>query len=400
MWIEIIKMSLESLLANKTRSFLSMLGIIIGVATVIAVFAIGQGAQKAVDDQFQGLSANSIMVFAGRGKTGSSKLNVADAQVILKEAKYILTATGAKNGSGSVSYGTESESGAFIGCDENYFHISNLEIDLGKTFTKEDIDDRAKVAVLGSKMAEALYGENAERVGTFITISGKKLEVIGILKEKGVSMGKFNMDEAVFFPNTTAESSIFGKAGMVMLNLLVDSVDNVELAKEEVTNILRDEHRLRASQDNDFDFWDAGSMVGEAQDAARLMSLLLISIATITLLVSGIGIMNVMFVTVAERTKEIGIAKAIGGKRGNILSQFLLESVILSMIGGVIGVLAGNGIIYIVNRTSFSELVKLSPSIMGIVVGVGFSVLVGIFFGFYPALKASRLDPVDALRSE
>ncbi|MCK5211876.1 FtsX-like permease family protein [Candidatus Parcubacteria bacterium] len=210
-------------------------------------------------------------------------------------------------------------------------------------------------------------------------------------------MGRSSLDDAVFLPNTFAEKSILGSKAFLMIFTLADDVENIEIASKEIVSVLRNEHKLRDSQDDDFRIMDAGAMVGAAQDAAALMSLLLTAIAAITLLVSGIGIMNVMFVTVAERTKEIGIAKAIGGKQGDILSQFLLESVILSMMGGVIGLIIGNSIIFIFRNT---ELISLAPSLMGIIIGFGFSALVGITFGFYPALKASRLDPVDALRSE
>ena len=185
-----------------------------------------------------------------------------------------------------------------------------------------------------------------------------------------------------------------------MLNIEADSVDNIKLATEEVTAILREAHKLKEDAEDDFRVMDAGSMVGAAQDTASLMSLVLTLIAAITLVVSGIGIMNVMFATVSERTKEIGIAKAIGGKRKDILTQFLLESVTLSIIGGIIGVVIGTGIIYLSNKTQLASLITLAPSFSGVVIGVSFSVLVGVAFGFYPALKASRLDPVDALRSE
>jgi len=201
----------------------------------------------------------------------------------------------------------------------------------------------------------------------------------------------------VILPNTAAEKNILGGRGMVMINIQADSVDNIEAATQEITAILRAEHKLKIDQEDDFRIMDAGSMVATAQETAKMMSYLLTAIAAITLLVSGIGIMNVMFVTVAERTKEIGIAKAIGGKRADILWQFLLESVILSMLGGLIGIGLGLGLIPLVAKIN---IITLAYSWNGPIIGFSFSVLVGIFFGFYPAFKASRLDPVDALRSE
>lgn len=376
-----------------------MLGIIIGVSTVIAVFAIGQGAQQAVDEQFEGLSAKSILIMnmRGRGATGSSKLDTADAKVILEQAEHVAEATALIRGSKTVSYGTESSNLDITGVDESYFAISNLDLDQGRLFTLQDISTQAKIAILGSGVAASIFEEGKNIIGETITVGGKKLEIVGAIEETGRNMGPTSLDDAVMVPLSTAKKSILGRDSFIMISTQADSVENVELATEEITTVLREEHNLRASDEDDFRIFDAGSMVGAAQDAARLMSLLLTAIAAITLLVSGIGIMNVMFVTVAERTKEIGIAKAIGGKRGDILSQFLLESVVLSMIGGIIGVIIGNGVIFIFRNT---ELISLAPSVMGIIIGFSFSVLVGIFFGFYPALKASRLDPVDALRSE
>jgi putative ABC transport system permease protein len=397
---EIIKMAFESLLANKTRTFLSMLGIIIGVSTVIAVFAIGQGARKAVDDQFQGLSANSIIVMGMRGKTGSSKLKTTDSKVIVENSPHISDATAVIQGTMSVSF--ESTDGNYntMGVESNYFEMSSMEVDIGRLISDDDIDNNKRVAVLGSGVVEDLFSDVDDIVGKTIKINGKTIEVIGVIKETGRSMGKSSIDDGVFIPNTTAEKSILGGKAFVMIFTIADDVENIEKASTELREALRAEHKLKSSQEDDFRIMDAGAMVGAAQDAAKLMSLLLTAIAAITLLVSGIGIMNVMFVTVAERTKEIGIAKAIGGKRGDILSQFLLESVALSMAAGVIGVIIGNGLIFISTRTGLAEIIILIPSVVGTVIGVGFSVLVGVTFGFYPALKASRLDPVDALRSE
>jgi len=399
MALEIIKMAFESLLAKKTRSLLSMLGIIIGVSTVIAVFAIGQGAQQAVNEQFEGLSAKTIMVMSmrGRGNTSSTKLAVGDAEVLKEKGEHIELATGAIQGNASISYGATSASLSIVGSDLDYYKISNLELSAGRLITEDELQNKDKVAILGSGAAETLFPDGQNPIGAVILISSKKLEVVGVFNEVGTSIGPMRVDDSVFIPYTTAQKSILGNEGSVMLNVQADSVDNVELATEELTNILREEHKLKESQEDDFRVMDAGSMVGAAQESAQLMSILLTLIAAITLLVSGIGIMNVMFVTVAERTKEIGIAKAIGGKQGDILSQFLLESVILSTIGGLIGIIIGQAAIPIIS--SF-DLISLSSSITGPLLGFSFSVLVGIFFGFYPALKASRLDPVDALRSE
>ncbi len=397
---EIIKMAFESLLAKKTRSILSMLGIIIGVSTVIAVFAIGQGAQNAVDAQFQNLSANSIIVMAerGRGSTGSSKLTAGDAKTIMSQAQYVLEATPTVRGNASASF--EKQSGSFTvqGVDENFFNISKLNLSSGRLLAAEDVSGRANVAVLGSDAADTLFPDRQpDPVGQTISVGGKRLLVIGVLEKVGSGFGPFSNDNALFVPYTTAETSIVGSRGQVMITVLATNVDTVSAASDEVTTILRAAHKLKATQADDFQIRDAGNIVSTAQDTAKMLTLLLTAIAAITLLVSGIGIMNVMFVTVAERTKEIGIAKAIGGKRSDILWQFLYESIILSMIGGLIGIAIGQGAIPILTRFS---VISLASSWTGPIIGFSFSVLVGIFFGFYPALKASRLDPVDALRSE
>ena len=398
MFLEIVKMAFESLLAKKTRTFLSMLGIIIGVATVIAVFAVGKGAQESVNSQFQNLSANSIQIMPnrGRGFTSSSKLKTADAQLLLS-ADHISSATGAIEGDATVSYGSTDKSYSVVGVDQNFITISNLKIAQGRAIESDDIDNKGMVAVIGSTAASDLFTDGQSPLGSEITVGGKKLEVVGILNKLGSRIGMISVDEAVIVPSTTAEKSILGSRGQVMITTTVDNVDNTAAATSSITTLLRTEHKLTTSQDDDFRIMDAGSMVAAAEESAKTMTTLLTAIAAITLLVSGIGIMNVMFVTVAERTKEIGIAKAIGGKQSDILSQFLLESVILSMVGGLIGMIIGQGAIPLI--THFN-LISMASSWTGPIIGFSFSVVVGIFFGFYPALKASRLDPVDALRSE
>ncbi len=399
---EIIKMALESLFANKTRSFLSMLGIIIGVSTVIAVIAIGEGAQKAVNDQFSGLSAKSIIVMSnmGRGATASSKLTTADATTLKEKGMHIASAVSSISGDAKIAYGSQGSSKSVVGAGEGYFEISKLEFSSGAGFGKDEISSKKKVAVIGSGVVTDLYIADPNIIGKEIAINNKKFEIVGVLKEKGASMGPLRTDDSIIIPSSVAEESILGSGGRIMINAEVDSVENMTVATEELKAILRETHKLKVDQEDDFRVMDAGSMIGAAQNTAAMMSLLLTAIAAITLLVSGIGIMNVMFATVSERTKEIGIAKAIGGKRKDILSQFLLESAVLSAIGGIVGVLIGTGLIYIFNKTTLTQYITLVSSFRGVFIGVGFSVFVGVFFGFYPAFKASKLDPVDALRSE
>jgi putative ABC transport system permease protein len=404
MWLEIAKMAFESLLSKKSRSILSMLGIVIGVSTVIAVFAIGRGAQQSVSDQFEGLSAKTIIVsgmMGGRGLGGgpssTSKLDVTDAQTIRDQAQNISIVTGVVEGNSAVSYGSAEESFSVVGSDLDYFKISKQALSAGALFTSDDIETKNKVAVLGSGVVETLFTDGSNPIGSIITVGGKKMNVVGVFKETGSNIGMLSKDDSIFIPYSTAKSTILGSQGRIMLTLEASSVDTVEIATTETTSILRTAHKLKDEQEDDFRIMDAGSMVGSAQESANLMATLLTLIAAITLLVSGIGIMNVMFVTVAERTKEIGIAKAIGGKQADILTQFLLESVILSMIGGIIGVILGQVAIPII---SAFNLMSLASSVTGPILGFSFSALVGIFFGFYPAYKASRLDPVDALRSE
>jgi len=399
-------MALSALASSKARTFLSMLGIIIGVCAVIIVFAIGQGAEKDVADQYKNLSVNSIMIMGAMGggpheAASSSKLSDDDAQYLLDNSSYLTAAAAVVQSSNTaINYGSASSTGNLMGVGSAFFDISNLEIRFGRIFAEEENTESSMVAVLGSTAAEGLFGAASESaIGETVTVNNKKLEVIGILEENGTSSSVMNYDESVFVPYNYAKEKLMSGGGRenVRIIALADDVDHVDAAIEEITDLLRAEHGLTSSEDDDFTVMDAGSMVDAAQSSASTLTMLLTLVATVVLLVSGIGIMNVMFVTVAERTKEIGIAKAIGGTQKAILGQFLSESVMLSMLGGLLGVGTGQLAVSAIDRMN---LISVVPSYAGIAIAFGFSVLVGIFFGFYPALKASRLDPVDALRSE
>lgn len=399
---DIYAMSVEALKSNKARTLLSMLGIIIGVATVIVVFGIGEAAKQSIANQFKNLSVTSIFVMDSRGRPGaqtaSSKLSENDVFAILQKSQYITQATAIKQGNASVSYSRTDTSLTVYGSNFSLFEMTNLKLLHGKIFSEEDNITRSKVVVLGYGVAEQLFGDDLENgIGQIISVANKKVEVVGILSENGAGMPMMSFDNAVFAPYQTADKTLLGARGSMRLLLLADKPENVSLAMEEIALILREEHRLKDTQADDFSLMDAGSMVGAAQESANIMAMLLTSVAAIVLLVSGIGIMNVMLVSVAERTKEIGIAKAIGAKRANIMFQFLSEAVTLSMIGGALGILLAMSAVPLINRFG---VLSVTMSYTGSIIGFLFSVFVGIFFGIYPAWKASRLDPVDALRSE
>lgn len=395
--LEILRMAIQSLIGNKMRSWLSVLGIIIGVSTVIAVVGIGLGAQKKVNDQFKNLSVTTLIVMGSGGRSASSKINDTDIDYVLNRADTIASGTAVMRGnSQTVNAGNTEGSYSLLGINPEFFEESNLFFETGKTIERSDNTSRARKIILGSIVAEELFEGIATEniVGQFVTVDRKKFEIIGILKSNGQS-GMISYDETIYIPFKTAEKNILGERGSVMLFFNATSIDTVNIAQLELESLLREAHRLRDTQDSDFRVRDPGSMVSSAQESSETLTYLLVAVATIVLIVSGIGIMNVMFVSVSERTKEIGILKAIGAQQNDILFQFLIEAVLLSLIGGLLGIGIGNAVIPFL-KESFDAVHSLG----GIIIGFSFSALVGIFFGFYPAWKASKLDPVDALRSE
>ncbi len=390
---EMLSMAWAALVSNKFRTLLSMLGIIIGVSTVIAVVGIGAGAKNKIEEQFKNLSVTSLIVMPTRG-TGSSKLEAADVPYVLANAQFVSEGSASVSGSATISFGKENASASVLGVTPSFFEISNLNLQYGSLLTDEQENSRAKVIVLGYGIAETLFETPELAVGQTVSVGSRKVTVVGVLEENGASSFGMSYDDAVYTPFSTAEKSLLGSRAQVRIVFLGRDVQSLDFAQEEITLLLREKHKIREGKDDDFRVRDPGSMVASATESTETMSFLLTSVATIVLIVSGIGIMNVMFVTVAERTKEIGVLKAIGAQKRDILEQFLLESVILSLIGGLIGIALGQLTI------PFLKDYGAMYSFSAVALGFGFSVLVGVFFGFYPALKASKLDPVDALRSE
>jgi putative ABC transport system permease protein len=375
-----------------------MLGVVIGVATVIIVVAIGLGAQQDVEEQFKNLSVTAISINPINDGGSVSRLGPADAAAVKARSSLIGAATVAYQGKLPVAAAGGEAQITILGVDGDFIGVTGLEIAAGRMLTAEELAGRERLAVIGTDAVEEFFGGDPKRaVGQTMTIAKRKVDIVGVIKPSGSAIGPVIFDESIFVPYDTAARVLLGTAGMVRMIANATDVGSVSAAMDDLARILREEHSLRPSQPDDFRLKDQGSRVTTAQEAARTMAMLLTIVAAVVLLVSGIGIMNVMLVTVTERTREIGVMKAVGAESLTVLWQFLLESSTLSLAGGLIGIALGEGMIPTLSRLSGLTMI---PSLNGILLGFLFSVFTGVLFGFYPALKASRRDPVDALRAE
>ncbi len=401
------KVSYRSLRANKLRSALTMLGMIIGVAAVIAMVAIGDGANERIASQIASIGSNLILVLPGSttsgglrsGFGGTPTLTMADAKAIGNELPAVRFAAPSNRSASPVVYGNQNWSTIIQGLTPEFFEIREWGLSSGRIFTAPEVEAAAKVAVLGQTVAENLFG-NENPIGKSVRIKRVPFTVIGLLEMKGQSMQGQDQDDTVAVPITTAQRKLFGSShhGTVGV-VLVQAVDgdSVKDAEEQVNGLLRQRHRIGPGESPDFSVRNLSEMLAVAEESTRIMSLLLGAIASISLLVGGIGIMNIMLVSVTERTREIGIRMAVGARERDILLQFLIEALVLSVTGGAVGILLGVAVSYLISR--FAEWSTLiSPG--AILVAFGFSGAVGVFFGFYPARKASRMDPIEALRYE
>ena len=392
--VEIFRAVFTNILVNKFRVFLTALGIIVGSLTIILVVGIGKGSQASVEEQFARLNVGTLYVMSSPGSASTAALTPDDLEAIQEEASSVSAATITVNGKADVSYYNISYSSSVSGVMEDFQSLSNLKLEYGEFIRTEDNDNRKRVVVIGSDLADILFeGERSEAVGKSISIDRRRYEVIGILTRLGDSMQGVNIDESVLVPYEVATKYVLGAEVKPRIIAVAKDVNHVQSAIDEINGIIKQTYKAKSSN---FTVRDAGSKLAAAQDSAKTMSILLIAVAVIVLIVGGIGIMNVLFVSIKERTKEIGILKAIGAKRRDILLQFLLESTIISASGGLIGV--GLGIIAM-PLMKYIDM-QVIPSLYGNILALVFSIATGTFFGYYPAAKASTLRPIDALSYE
>ena len=397
---DVLYIALEALRANKVRAALTMLGVVIGVASVILLTSLGEGARKYMQEQFAGLGTNLVLVTPGKSETTGGRpsfgintthrLTFEDAEAIERESPSVKGVTGIVVGAGAVKYRNRTRNTTVIGVSENFQEVRGLRVNVGSFFSEDDVQSRRRVAVIGRTVLRELFGgENP--LGRRIDVDGTKFRVVGIMEPRGRSLG-FDIDDLVFVPVRTG-MDLFGMEGLNEIILQARSAEQVDDVIDEAREILVRRHRTE-----DFTAVSQGEILATFNLIAGAMTTLLLAIASISLLVGGIGIMNIMLVSVRERTREIGTRMAVGATRRAIRNQFLVESTALSGFGGLVGLTLGVGVAKVAQLAIPALPVRISPWIL--VIAVGFSLAVGVFFGVWPAVKASRLDPIEALRYE
>jgi len=399
-----VRIALRALRRNTLRSTLTMLGVIIGVAAVIAMLAIGQGAQAAIRAQIASLGSHVLVVQPGSttqsgvryGWGSRTTLRVADVQAILQECPAVAYATPILRGGFQVVYANQNWPTAVQGTGLEYPSIRNWAVVSGEWFTSQEIDAASKVAVLGETVRAMLFG-GVDPVGQVMQVGNLPFRVIGVLAAKGQSAWGQDQDDMIFIPYTTMQKKVWRATHIHSILAAAGSRAELPLAIEQITALLRQRHHLQPWQENDFSIQPLADMAAAEEESSRVMTLLLGSIASISLLVGGIGIMNIMLVSVTERTREIGIRLAVGAKQRDILWQFLVEALTLSLSGGVVGIVLGLVGSQLVSTTAGWPLLI---SWQAVALAFAFAGAVGIFFGFYPARKAAQLDPIQALRYE
>ncbi len=401
---ETVLVALQAIRANKLRSVLTALGIVIGVGAVITMVSLGSGAQKSVQDRIQALGTNLLSIFAGRsfmrGVAVSfdtrASLTVDDATALEQGTTTLNAVVPEMSRNLQIQYGNQNQNVSIIGTTANYTTVNNYKVEAGQMFTTGDDAGRRRVAVLGASIPTMFNANGAAMIGQTIQIRGILFEIIGVLGAKG-AQGFMNQDEQILIPLTTARYRMFGTDRLRDINVQVRSSDSVNIAMLEIERVLRRTHQIRPGGDNDFQIRNRTEFLATFEETTKTFTYLLAGIAAVSLIVGGIGIMNIMLVSVTERTREIGTRKALGATRKNIMLQFLVEAVTLCMLGGTIGILTGAGLALAMSKLAGWNTL-ISP--MSIIVAFAFSAGVGIFFGLWPARRAAMLDPIVALRYE
>ncbi|MDT8069876.1 MAG: ABC transporter permease [Terriglobia bacterium] len=404
-FLSILRVAIRALSRNKLRSSLTMLGIIIGVAAVIAMVGIGRGASEVTQQQIAAMGSNLLAVNSGgvnRGgmHTGAGQtktLVTADMQAILREVPGVAAAAPVNGTSAQVVFEDNNWATQVTGTEPQYFDIRNWPMAEGSSFQNGDVESASNVVVIGQTVKRNLFPDGQNPIGQTMRISNLPFTVVGVLDAKGSSGMGGDQDDAVFVPITTLQKKITGQDWLRSIMVSATSQDMSNVVQDQITALLRDRHRIHSGEENDFNVRNLADLASFADQQSSLMTLLLASIAGVSLIVGGIGIMNIMLVSVTERTREIGIRMAIGAEEKDVQKQFLIEAVVLSLLGGVVGVFSGIGMALLITHT-----LKWPVSISGVAIAGAmlFSTLVGIFFGYYPAKRAARLDPIEALRFE
>jgi putative ABC transport system permease protein len=404
--LSILRIAMRALSRNKMRSSLTMLGIIIGVGAVIAMVGVGQGARQQVQDQIAAMGSNILFVGAGSvnrggqrtGFGGTKTLIQGDIDAILREVPTIKAIAPNDGTSAQVVYENQNWSTRVNGTTPSFFEVRLWPVQKGTTFSQDDVDQAANVVVLGTTVATNLFG-TTDPVGKTVRVRDLPFKVIGVLLSKGYSSGGMggDQDDVAYMPITTMQKKLTGNTWFSFVMCSAISKDASFAAQQQITALLRDRHRIRQGQDDDFFVRNMADIADLQDQSSAVFTYLLASIASVSLLVGGIGIMNIMLVSVTERTREIGIRMAIGATEEDVQRQFLIEAVVLSMLGGFIGIMLGVGSSFLITNV-LGWAVLISP--WAILAAALFSMAVGIFFGYYPARKAARLDPIEALRYE
>ena len=398
---ETFRGSLDALWANTLRSLLTMLGVIIGIAAVIAMMALGEGAQRSVEERLRSLGTNVLTVrpgqmFMGGVSRGQSPLTVKEADALVERAPSLAAVSPELESRLQVEHGQRNANLSVVGVWSAFFTVNDFRIGQGRLFTEAEERGRRRVAVIGSAVAQQLRTQSDAMMSNTVRIGGTTFEVVGVLSEKG-AQGFSNPDEAVYVPLATAQFRLMGTDRIRSISVQVADGAPMDEAMLEIDTALRRERKLRPGVPSDFTIRDQATLLNTMKETTQTFSFLLAGIAAISLLVGGIGIMNIMLVSVTERTREIGLRKALGARRFDILLQFLIESLVLCTLGGVLGIALGVGGSHLLNRFAGWQTVVAPEAVL---LALGFSAAVGIFFGLWPARRAAQLAPIEALRYE